>query len=155
MEGETQAVVLGSQTIKVLHPRMQWPPCCVTDYKPLIKVLGDRALGQIPNSRLSRLKQRTVPYSGLPNRTPAWQNYRCQITAPGEWICRASQPCTMPATGPHGIYNECCHIPRHSAPYFTVLGRHNFCNCIPLMCQLMHVIKKSMASKSPYHQWWT
>ena len=33
-----------------------------TDHKPLVKVLGDRALDDIPNPRLFRLKQRTLPW---------------------------------------------------------------------------------------------
>ncbi|QQP38294.1 Uncharacterized protein FKW44_018834, partial [Caligus rogercresseyi] len=32
----------------------------VTDHKPLVKLLGDRTLDEIPNMRLFRLKQRTL-----------------------------------------------------------------------------------------------
>ena len=34
----------------------------VTDHKPLIKLLGDRTLDEIRNTRLFRLKQRTLPW---------------------------------------------------------------------------------------------
>ena len=34
----------------------------VTDHKPLVKILGDRTLDEITNSRLFRLKQRTLPW---------------------------------------------------------------------------------------------
>ena len=34
----------------------------VTDHKPLIKILGDRRLDEIVNTRLFRLKQRTLPW---------------------------------------------------------------------------------------------
>ena len=34
----------------------------VTDHKPLVKIFGDRTLDEIPNSRLFRLKQRTLPW---------------------------------------------------------------------------------------------
>ena len=34
----------------------------VTDHKPLTKLLGDRTLDEIPNTRLFRLKQRTLPW---------------------------------------------------------------------------------------------
>ena len=32
-----------------------------TDHKPLVKILGDRSLDEISNSRIFRLKQRTLP----------------------------------------------------------------------------------------------
>ena len=34
----------------------------VTDHKPLVKILGDRTLDEITNSRLFQLKQRTLPW---------------------------------------------------------------------------------------------
>lgn len=34
----------------------------VTDHKPLMKIFGDRRLDEITNSRLFRLKQRTLPW---------------------------------------------------------------------------------------------
>jgi hypothetical protein len=34
----------------------------VTDHKPLTKILGDRTLDEIHNTRLFRLKQRTLPW---------------------------------------------------------------------------------------------
>ena len=34
----------------------------VTDHKPLVKIFGDRTLDEIQNSRLFRLKQRTLPW---------------------------------------------------------------------------------------------
>ena len=33
----------------------------VTDHKPLVKIFGDRTLDEIHNTRLFRLKQRTLP----------------------------------------------------------------------------------------------
>ena len=45
----------------------------VTDHKPLVKILGDRTLDEITNSRIFRLKQRTMPWSfeiyHLPGKT--------------------------------------------------------------------------------------
>ena len=35
----------------------------VTDHKPLVKILGDRTLDEISNTRIFRLKQRTLPWS--------------------------------------------------------------------------------------------
>ena len=34
-----------------------------TDHKPLVKILGDRALDEITNTRIFRLKQRTLMWS--------------------------------------------------------------------------------------------
>ena len=34
----------------------------VTDHKPLVKIFGDRTLDEIANTRLFRLKQRTLPW---------------------------------------------------------------------------------------------
>ena len=34
----------------------------VTDHKPLVKIFGDRTLDEITNTRLFRLKQRTLPW---------------------------------------------------------------------------------------------
>ena len=45
----------------------------ITDHKPLVKIFGDRTLDEIINSRLFRLKQRTLPWrfdiKHLPGRT--------------------------------------------------------------------------------------
>ena len=45
----------------------------VTDHKPLVKLLGDRTLDEIQNTRLFRLKQRTLPWQytivHLPGKT--------------------------------------------------------------------------------------
>ena len=45
----------------------------VTDHKPLVKVFGDRTLDEITNTRLFRLKQRTLPWyfsvAYLPGKT--------------------------------------------------------------------------------------
>lgn len=34
----------------------------ITDHKPLVKIFGNRTLDEITNSRLFRLKQRTLPW---------------------------------------------------------------------------------------------
>ena len=45
----------------------------VTDHKALVKILGDRTLDEITNTRLFRIKQRTLPWyfqiRHLPGRT--------------------------------------------------------------------------------------
>ena len=59
VEGEMISVAWG------LEPSKYFTQGCdnflvVTDHKPLVKLLGDRTLDEITNSRLFRLKQRTL-----------------------------------------------------------------------------------------------
>ena len=61
VEGEALAVVWGLE-----QSRFFTQGCddlfVATDHKPLIKIFGDRTLDEITNSRLFRLKQRTLPW---------------------------------------------------------------------------------------------
>ena len=61
IEGEALAVAWG------LEQTQYFTQGCnnlliVTDHKPLVKILGDRTLNEISNTRLFRLKQRTLPW---------------------------------------------------------------------------------------------
>ena len=47
----------------------------VTDHKPLVKILGDRTLDEITNSRLFRLKQRTLPWRYEIRHLPGKSNH--------------------------------------------------------------------------------
>ena len=62
IEGEALAVAWGLEQSKYF-----------TDHKPLVKILGDRTLDEISNTRIFRLKQRTLPWSvdiaHLPGKT--------------------------------------------------------------------------------------
>ena len=61
IEGEALAITWGLEQTKFFtlgcHQLL-----IATDHKPLIKVFGDRTLNEIPNTRLFRLKQRTLPW---------------------------------------------------------------------------------------------
>ena len=61
VEGEALAIAWGLQ-----HTKYFTQGCdnllVVTDHKPLVKILGDRTLDEIDNSRLFCLKQRTLPW---------------------------------------------------------------------------------------------
>ena len=46
----------------------------VTDHKPLVKIFGDRTLDEITNSRLFRLKQRTLPWKFEIQHLPGTSN---------------------------------------------------------------------------------
>ena len=72
IEGEALAIVWGLEQTKYFTQGCE-KLLVVTDHKPLVKVFGDRTLDEITNTRLFRLKQRTLQWSFtikyLPGRT--------------------------------------------------------------------------------------
>ena len=61
IEGEALAIVWGLEQTKYFTqgcPNLQ----VITDHKPLTKIFGDRTLDEISNTRLFRLKQKTLPW---------------------------------------------------------------------------------------------
>ena len=61
IEGEALAVAWGLEQTKYFTEGCD-NLLVITDHKPLVKVLGDRTLDEIHNTRLFRLKQRTLPW---------------------------------------------------------------------------------------------
>jgi len=61
IEGEALAVAWGLEQIRYFTQGCD-NLVVVTDHKPLVKIFGDRTLDEITNSRLFRLKQRTLPW---------------------------------------------------------------------------------------------
>jgi len=61
IEGEALAITWGLEQTKFFTLGCR-QLLVATDHKPLIKVFGDRTLDEIPNTRLFRLKQRTLPW---------------------------------------------------------------------------------------------
>ena len=63
----------------------------VTDHKPLVKLLGDRTLDEIRNTRLFRLKQRTLPWyftiAHLPGKTNFAADAMSRHPSPSGHIC--------------------------------------------------------------------
>ena len=53
----------------------------VTDHKPLVKILGDRTLDEITNTRLFRLKQRTLPWRFSIAHMPGKSNHAADATS--------------------------------------------------------------------------
>ena len=53
----------------------------ITDHKPLVKLLGDRTLDEITNSRLFRLKQRTLPWRFEIQHLPGKSNHAADATS--------------------------------------------------------------------------
>ena len=61
IEGEALAVAWGLEQTRYFTQGCD-NLVFVTDHKPLVKIFGDRTLDEISNSRLFRLKQRTLPW---------------------------------------------------------------------------------------------
>ena len=61
IEGEALAVAWGLEQTKFFTQGCN-DLLVITDHKPLTKILGDRMLNEIHNTRLFRLKQRTLPW---------------------------------------------------------------------------------------------
>ena len=53
----------------------------ITDHKPLVKIFGDRTLDEITNSRLFRLKQRTLPWRFDIKHLPGKTNHAADATS--------------------------------------------------------------------------
>jgi len=53
----------------------------VTDHKPLVKILDDRTLDEITNTRLFRLKQRTLSWSFSIAHLPGKTNHAADATS--------------------------------------------------------------------------
>ena len=61
VEGEALAIAWGLEQTRYFTQGCQ-DLLVITDHKPLTKIFGDRTLDEIPNTRLFRLKQRTLPW---------------------------------------------------------------------------------------------
>ena len=61
IEGEALAVAWGLEQTRYFTQGCR-DLLVVTDHKPLTKIFGDRTLDEIANTRLFRLKQRTLPW---------------------------------------------------------------------------------------------
>ena len=72
IEGEALAIAWGLEQTRYFTQACE-DLVVVTDHKPLVKIFGDRTLDEITNSRLFRIKQRTLPWkfniAHLPGRT--------------------------------------------------------------------------------------
>ena len=72
IEGEALAVAWGLEQTRFFTQGCD-KLLIVTDHKPLVKIFGDRTLDEITNTRLFRLKQRTLPWhfqiAHLPGKT--------------------------------------------------------------------------------------
>ena len=80
IEGEALAVAWG------LEQSRSFTQGCgdlmvITDHKPLVKILGDRTLDEISNTRLFRIKQRTLPWRFTIAHMPGKTNHAADATS--------------------------------------------------------------------------
>lgn len=80
VEGEALAVAWGLEQSKYFTQGCN-DLLVVTDHKPLVKILGDRTLDEISNSRLFRMKQRTMPWSFSIQHLPGKSNCAADATS--------------------------------------------------------------------------
>ena len=86
IEGEALAIAWGLENTRYFTQGCS-DLVVVTDHKPLTKIFGDRTLDEIPNTRLFRLKQRTLPWNFeiayLPGVTNAAADATSRYPSPG------------------------------------------------------------------------
>ncbi len=80
VEGEALAIAWGLEQCKYFTQGCS-NLLVVTDHKPLVKIFGDRTLDEISNSRLFRLKQRTLPWSFVTAYMPGKTNLAADATS--------------------------------------------------------------------------
>jgi hypothetical protein len=80
VEGEALAVAWGLEQTKYFTQGCD-KLLVVTDHKPLVKILGDRTLDEISNTRLFRLKQRTLPWRFEIHHLPGKTNSAADATS--------------------------------------------------------------------------
>jgi len=80
IEGEALAVAWGLEQSKYFTQGCE-ELLVVTDHKPLVKILGDRTLDEITNTRLFRLKQRTLPWRFSIAHMPGKTNHAADATS--------------------------------------------------------------------------
>ena len=80
VEGEALAVAWGLEQTRFFTQGCN-DLLVVTDHKPLVKILGDRTLDEIQNTRLFRLKQRTLPWHFMISHLPGNTNLAADATS--------------------------------------------------------------------------
>ena len=80
IEGEALAVAWGLEQTRFFTQGCD-DLLVVTDHKPLVKIFGDRTLDEIVNTRLFRLKQRTLPWRFSIVYMPGYSNPAADATS--------------------------------------------------------------------------
>ena len=84
VEGEALAIVYGLEQTRYFTQGCS-NLLVVTDHKPLVKVFGDRTLDEITNTRLFRLKQRTLQWRFKIAYKPGKTNLAADATSRHPW----------------------------------------------------------------------
>lgn len=101
IEGEALAIAWGLEQTRYFTqgcPNL----LVVTDHKPLTKIFGDRTLDEISNTRLFRLKQRTLPWHFRTTYLPGKTNHAADATS------RHPSPYTEVAASSVEDFSESC-----------------------------------------------
>ena len=80
IEGEALAVAWGLEQTRYFTQGCD-NLVVITDHKPLVKIFGDHTLDEITNSRLFRLKQRTLPWLFDIKHLPGKTNHAADATS--------------------------------------------------------------------------
>ena len=80
VEGEALAIAWGLEQTRYFTQGCR-DLLVVTDHKPLTKIFGDRTLDEISNTRLFRLKQRTLPWHFRVKHLPGKTNLAADATS--------------------------------------------------------------------------
>ena len=113
IEGEALAVAWGLEQTKYFTKGCD-NLIVVTDHKPLVKIFGDHTLDELPNTRLFRLKQHTLPWKFdiahlpgktnmaadatsviRPARTTPSTNLSWTLTLNVPWLLQSDMTCTI------------------------------------------------------------
>ena len=112
IEGEALAVAWGLEQTRYFTQGCD-DLCIVTDHKPLVKIFGDRTLDEITNTRLFRLKQRTLPWKFTISHLPGKSNLAADATS--------RHPAGMQTEGPDALEAAMsCSIQREAANLMMV-----------------------------------
>ncbi len=142
IEGEALAVAWGLEQSKYFTQGCN-DLLVITDHKPLVKVMGDRTLDEIPNSRLFRLKQRTLPWVFEITHLPGKTNTAADATSRhpvNEYAELASLALCSPMDDMEHIMHAAI---RHDTQHIMALSWEDVTSATasdPIMCQLMHAI---------------
>ena len=84
VEGEALAIVYGLEQTRYFTQGCD-DLQVITDHKPLVKVFGDRTLDEITNTRLFRLKERTLSWRFSVAYMPGKTNFAADATSRHPW----------------------------------------------------------------------
>jgi hypothetical protein len=114
IEGEALAIAWGLEQTRYFTQGCQ-NLLVVTDHKPLTKIFGDRTLDEISNTRLFRLKQRTLPWHFRIAHLPGNTNHAADATS------RHPSPTTeVPTLGDHSETLIAAAISREAEDITTI-----------------------------------